>query len=1261
MEHPEPNKAQIRGKDLVGGIKVMPMGLDAAIKKRTSGEFKSEQRGGTVSFSNANQTSSVQKETRQMGSFKEEVSESTGFNQVSSFQSSNKQASAMQSSSMQSSSMQQSSSFQSSSSASKQMTTSNQMSSSAMSSQKSMSSMTSSKSFASSESNALSSQTSGLVQQDFQQVSGVETKSLVHNQEIEQDKLKTQIVSAITDLEGDREFVDFGRENKPIDLTSPPQAFSPPPTNAFTPTKQDPFSPSKQDMFSPPPLEPMEPPQPQPVLSSVTSAPAEVAPQQPKQVPIRNGIQNGFSEFVSSSQNLEVQQIQESSQTQSFQMNGNHEESGSIQGSSSSSSLLQKIMTPAPLEYDSGSLKRRDPRKMFTDSSFYNSKHHPTVADQVEMAHRLSSAMFNKENNASKGQQMYLTRVQNSGGMHDDDYQKHDAVPNLKLVMNPEGKMHEWDDLPEDQKPNYNQIAVHAAPNLNLPDVADPVAESLNAGVGKGGELFAKRRKRAENWVVDETSIGQAKPSAFADKFMQEQTQQQLAFQQEQLLEQQQREHISQQQISQQQNELYQQQQEAKQTFVQQQQFKQEQSLEIRRQQEEQQRMAQQQIDYPQNFQHTDLKARSFTPSLDLGVHNVQGINVWANTAPRGWSTSYTRTKATPPKSNPPTVSVCPATPSLDTVDLQQRMQETRIHEEEEQMRFQQEQQMMQMQQEQEMKIQMEQQQQMKQKQEEQMRIQQQQEEQMMVQRQQEEQMRMQQQREEQIRIQQQQEEQMRMQQQREEQMRIQQQQEEQMRIQQQQEEQMRIQQQQEEQMRIQRQQEEQMRIQQQQEEQRRIQQQQEEQMRIQRQQEEQMKMQQQQEEQRRVQMQQEEQIRIQRQQEEQARQAAEMQRQQEVAERQRQEQVQRQEMERQQQEMVIQQQSMSQKVTSSQISSSSSTTQSGGFAVESRPEPVLSESQLAQPPMSSSSLFESSQSQSFAQQSSSIQQSSSSFSQSQTSREVYESQEFNGGVMKGYKKKEDFASNQLETGEQKARDSGVFGGIGGDNNSLVDSEFDYKKHTVKDLAKHFALVKPKADIPHAILPEQRMYNGDHGPALNYLNTSKSEMGSSSSTQSFMKKEISQEDFEASKQAYEMKKKQQQQMESQQTQSSSSQSTVVKRSETKTEQTQAVHNERRQSIRDSLMLDPATAHAESGIIDPSAILRGSDGSGGRSKSEGLFGQSSAPGETDKILNKWDNHNAIARGWGGVKENYHPVTFRGIYNVDSQKNFTSQNL
>ena len=73
------------------------------------------------------------------------------------------------------------------------------------------------------------------------QISNMDSK-LIENQqqEIQQDNLKTQIVSAITDLECDREFVDFGKENKPIELlTSPAQKSSPPPVaSSFTPTKQ---------------------------------------------------------------------------------------------------------------------------------------------------------------------------------------------------------------------------------------------------------------------------------------------------------------------------------------------------------------------------------------------------------------------------------------------------------------------------------------------------------------------------------------------------------------------------------------------------------------------------------------------------------------------------------------------------------------------------------------------------------------------------------------------------------------------------------------------------------------------------------------------------------------------------------------------------------------------------------------------------------------------------------------------------------------
>merc|ERR1712173_472054 len=110
----------------------------------------------------------------------------------------------------------------------------------------------------------------------------------------------------------------------------------------------------------------------------------------------------------------------------------------------------------------------------------------------------------------------------------------------------------------------------------------------------------------------------------------------------------------------------------------------------------------------------------------------------------------------------------------------------------------------------------------------------------------------------------------------------------------------------------------------------------------------------------------------------------------------------------------------------------------------------------------------------------------------------------------------------------------------------------------------------------------------------------------------------------------------------------------VKRTESSSRSEQEAMSERRMSLRDSLMLDPAQAHADAGIIDPSAILRGCEVTGRRSTSEGVFSQSTVQGETDKILNKWDNHNIIARGWAGVQANYHPVTFRKMYNVDNQK-------
>merc|ERR1719228_2631244 len=222
------------------------------------------------------------------------------------------------------------------------------------------SSQSSSKSFS-------SMQSSNMVQKDFGMSGGVTfapSATAIEPEPIEigQDNLKTQLVSCISDLEKDRDFVDFNKENKPINLASPPQTFSPVPTFEPAP-KQDTFSPgpqTKQDMFSPPPLEAMEPPKP------------SVEPMQQPSLPSRNEfIQNGFSNFATSAtsvavskQSVEIQQQQqqqfESLSSSSFQqqstvtsssstqqvLNGSFEETGRVQGSSTSSSLLQKIMTP---------------------------------------------------------------------------------------------------------------------------------------------------------------------------------------------------------------------------------------------------------------------------------------------------------------------------------------------------------------------------------------------------------------------------------------------------------------------------------------------------------------------------------------------------------------------------------------------------------------------------------------------------------------------------------------------------------------------------------------------------------------------------------------------------------------------------------------------------------------------------------------------------------------------------------------------------
>merc|ERR1719394_1795288 len=62
----------------------------------------------------------------------------------------------------------------------------------------------------------------------------------------------------------------------------------------------------------------------------------------------------------------------------------------------------------------------------------------------------------------------------------------------------------------------------------------------------------------------------------------------------------------------------------------------------------EQQQIRKQSVDLPPNFQHCSLKGRPFTPSLDLSIHNVQGIDVWAPRGPKPFGKASTLSRTTP-------------------------------------------------------------------------------------------------------------------------------------------------------------------------------------------------------------------------------------------------------------------------------------------------------------------------------------------------------------------------------------------------------------------------------------------------------------------------------------------------------------------------------------------------------------------------------------------------------------------------------------
>ncbi|XP_044257429.1 uncharacterized protein LOC123006736 isoform X3 [Tribolium madens] len=174
---------------------------------------------------------------------------------------------------------------------------------------------------------------------------------------------------------------------------------------------------------------------------------------------------------------------------------------------------LEKVFTPAEGEQ----IQPCKNRKMFASSAFYAKGIHPTVEEQVQLAKRISSSLSDISNQSSKGQSMYVNRkkrsvkwVHEGEGLRTEgsEYtsESSETKDPLKLVMNPHGQVQDINSL---RKQGYT---IESALS---PDVCLEIVKDLNSPKGKGAELFAKRRKRSEKWVVGETNG--TRPSSIPD------------------------------------------------------------------------------------------------------------------------------------------------------------------------------------------------------------------------------------------------------------------------------------------------------------------------------------------------------------------------------------------------------------------------------------------------------------------------------------------------------------------------------------------------------------------------------------------------------------------------------------------------------------------------------------------------------------------------------------------------------------------------
>lgn len=165
-------------------------------------------------------------------------------------------------------------------------------------------------------------------------------------------------------------------------------------------------------------------------------------------------------------------------------------------------------------------------KKTFSSSSFYEEPNciYPTVEEQVELARKIADSLSADTNRSSRGANMFFKRVKRSHKwIHEaPDFSDSEATlsgtetsreedrtpdplnvpykvskgpPRLKLILDPRH-------LQDANTLRQSGIAIveHSAIS---PEVCLDLVRDLNSPCGKGAAMFAKRKKKSEEWVVD--------------------------------------------------------------------------------------------------------------------------------------------------------------------------------------------------------------------------------------------------------------------------------------------------------------------------------------------------------------------------------------------------------------------------------------------------------------------------------------------------------------------------------------------------------------------------------------------------------------------------------------------------------------------------------------------------------------------------------------------------------------------------------------